>query len=437
VSSITHVALDFLGRLAEDEGTPHSTEALAMSVDHRTRLMKEIRPLAVDEVLDVVLPEALARHGDLASRGAAYRGVPALGFEVDGVTVTLCLDSGRLSVASGLERAGVVARLSGEALSDLLQDYQSTMGLAMTSRVEIVEGTMQEWLDWEMVLRALLDGRKVYERGDVAFIDRDGVELDLDRTFTIEDDRGEAAHFLREAGFLHLRGVFEADEMARVAADIDDFIERAAPDGGDSWWAEDAEGNAQAVRVLEFYDKSEALRELVNSPRYQWIGDLTGDGHRFRRSAEGLVKPLGIVKGLSDLPWHKDCGQGRHSLLCNALTCGISVTGADRVSGALGVVPGSHRANVRAPGRDPVMDLPARMLETETGDVTVHCSDTLHRAHPPTERPRKVVYSGFRLPLLPGDEAIDEPRYAREARAELTDVEDRIAGAMSGPAEAS
>jgi hypothetical protein len=99
------------------------------------------------------------------------------------------------------------------------------------------------------------------------------------------------------------------------------------------------------------------------------------------------------------------------------------------VSGALGVVPGSHRANVRVPGRDPVMDMAPRMLETKTGDVTVHCSDTLHRAHPPTERPRKVVYSGFRLPLLPGDEEKQEPRYGREARAELTSVEDRIAAA--------
>ena len=65
----------------------------------------------------------------------------------------------------------------------------------------------------------------------------------------------------------------------------------------------------------------------------------------------------------------------------------------------------------------------------QAGDVTVHCSDTLHRAHPPTERPRKVVYSGFRLPLLPGDEERSEPRYGREARAELTDVEGRIAAA--------
>ena len=57
---------------------------------------------------------------------------------------------------------------------------------------------------------------------------------------------------------------------------------------------------------------------------------------------EGLVKPLGIVRGLSDLPWHKDCGQGQHSYKCSGLTCGISVTGADRVSGALGVIPGSR-----------------------------------------------------------------------------------------------
>ena len=83
------------------------------------------------------------------------------------------------------------------------------------------------------------------------------------------------------------------------------------------------------------------------------------------------------------------------------------------------------------------MDMAPRMLETRTGDVTVHCSDTLHRAHPPTERPRKVVYSGFGLPLRPGDRAEAEPRYGREARAELTNVEDRIAaaGSPSGPRE--
>jgi hypothetical protein len=186
------------------------------------------------------------------------------------------------------------------------------------------------------------------------------------------------------------------------------------------------------VRVLNFLEKSAALRDLVHDERYQGIGLLAGDGHVHKGSAEGLVKPLGIVRGLSDLPWHKDCGQGKHAYLCNALTCGISITGADRTSGALGVIPGSHRANTTATGRDPALDLRPRMLETRTGDVTVHCSDTLHRAHPPVERPRKVVYSSFSLPPLPGDVVPDDPRYGREARAELTDVQDRIDAAASG-----
>jgi hypothetical protein len=400
-----------------------------MSIDRRTRFMKDVRPHSVEEVLDAVLPAALEAHGELAARGATYRGTPALGLDVDGTQFTLRVDAGRMVVDSGLEHAQVVARIASDALSDLVQDYQSTMGLAMTARVKLEKGELDDWVGWEPVLRALLDGRKVYETGDVTFENLDGTLLDLDRTFTPGDDREEIAHFLREAGFLHLRGIFEADEMAAVGRDIDTYIAQAKPDDGESWWAEDRDGKAQAVRVLNFYEKCETLQPLVESDRYQWLGELTGDGHRYRHSAEGLVKPLGIVKGLSDLPWHKDCGQGRHSFMCNSLTCGISVTGADRVSGALGVVPGSHRANVKVPGRDPLMDIAPRMLETKTGDVTVHCSDTLHRAHPPTERPRKVVYSGFRLPLLPGDEEKVEERYGREARAELTNVEDRIAAA--------
>ena len=281
----------------------------------------------------------------------------------------------------------------------------------------------------EPALRALFDGRKVHETGDIDFKDVDGDPLDLDRTFTIDDDREEIAHFLREAGFLRIKNVFEDAEMEAVADDIDEWIAKATPDDGESWWATDENGVDQAVRVLFFYEKSAALRDLVESERYQWLGDLTGDGHRHRGGAEGLVKPLGIVKGLSDLPWHKDCGQGQHSYMCNAMTCGISVTGADRVSGALGVIPGSHRANTMATGRDPMLDLESRLLETGTGDVTVHCSDTLHRAHRPVEHPRKVVYSDFGLPPLPGDEVRPNPRYGRKARAELTDVQDRIQAA--------
>jgi len=335
-----------------------------MSIDVRTRHVRDIRALEPDEVFDTLLPDAIAVHGDLAGRGVAYKELPAVGFDVAGRGVTLREQAGSLVIDHGVDAAGVVAELAGDALSDLVQDAQSTMGLAMTSRVKITAGSIGDWIGWEPALRALLDGRKVHETGDVAFTDLDGGVLDLDRSFTITDEREEMAHFLEQAGFLHIRGVFEDGEMAEIGDDIDEWIAKAQPDDGESWWAQDDRGEAQAVRVLFFYEKSAALRDAVNDDRYRWIGDLTGDGHQHKGGGEGLVKPLGIVRGLSDLPWHKDCGQGCHSYLCSGLTCGISVTGADRVSGALGVIAGSHRANTTATPR-----LEARSAGQDVGDA--------------------------------------------------------------------
>ncbi|MBV8464129.1 MAG: phytanoyl-CoA dioxygenase family protein [Acidimicrobiales bacterium] len=399
-----------------------------MSIDVRTRVASTVRSLSGDEIFDTVLPDGRDQNGPLAARGARFLELPALGLDVDGRTLTLEATEHDLLLRPGLDAAGIVAVLPAEALSDLLQDRASAIGLAMQERVKITAGSISHWVRWEPVLRALLDGRKVHEPGDVTFVDRDGGPLPLDRRFTMDDDRDEMAHFLEEAGFLHVRGVFEPPEMSTLSADIDEWIGRATPDDGASWWASDVDGNAQAVRVLFFHEKSEVLPSLLSDPRFTWIGDLTGDGHRPTGTAEGLVKPLGIVRGLSDLPWHKDCGQGGHSYTCSNLTCGISATGADRSSGALGVVPGSHRANTTASGLDPRLALDPILLETEVGDVTVHCSDTLHRAHPPVERTRKVVYSGFTLPPLEPVAAAD-PATLRAARARLSDVQSRIEAA--------
>jgi hypothetical protein len=398
-----------------------------MSIDVRTRLARDVRALARDEIVDDVLVDAVRVHGDVAGRGLDHQGLPPLGIDVDGRALTLASGAGTMVLRPGLDAAGVVAVLDAAALSDLVQDVVSTMGLAMTSRVKIDAGSINDWIGWEPVLRALLDGRRVYEPGDVTFVDAEGAALDLDRTFTIDDDRAEMRHFVEQAGFLHLRDVFDEGEMVALGADIDAALAGATPDDGDSWWATTDTGDDVPVRVLNFHEKSVTLRDLVADERYRWIGDLVDDGHVHRGGGEGLVKPLGVVRGLSDLPWHKDCGQGQHSYQCSGLTCGISVTGADRVSGALGVIPGTHRANTMATGRDRLLDLPPRMLETRAGDVTVHCSDTLHRAHPPVDRPRQVVYSGFRLPPLPGDEPrVVDPVAVRAQRAGLSDVQARI-----------
>ena len=141
---------------------------------------------------------------------SSTRGLPPLGLEVDGRAVTLEAVAGRLVMraagpAPGVPFPGVTAVLAADALSDLVQDTQSTMGLAMTGRVKITLGSLNDWIGWEPVLRALLDGRRVHEAGDVTFVDLDGGDLDLDQTFTVDDDREVMAHFLAQAGFLHLR----------------------------------------------------------------------------------------------------------------------------------------------------------------------------------------------------------------------------------------
>jgi hypothetical protein len=399
-----------------------------MSVDCRTRLYRNMRDIASDEVFDSILPEAVSKNGRLAARGKLYKELPDLSITTDRRSVTLRAEGNSLVMVDGISSSATAAEISGEGLSNLIQDRQSTMGLAMTSKVTVTQGGFDTFVAWEPVLRALLDARPVHEAGAVRFLDRGAEPLDLARSFRLDDDPEEISHFLHEAGFLHLRDVFDADEMDAVGRDLDCAISQAAPDDGASWWAGDSQGKQQAVRVLWFNEKSEALNTLLYDPRLQWLAGLTGDLRSTKKmKAEGLVKPLDIKTGLSDLPWHKDCGQGMHSYYCNSMTVGISVTGADQESGALGVVPGSHRANLPTAGYDPNNDLLPIKLETQKGDVTVHCSDTLHRAHRPTTKPRKVVYTDFPLALRGNDVMPVEPKtLARKNRAALTNVRDRI-----------
>ena len=74
------------------------------------------------------------------------------------------------------------------------------------------------------------------------------------------------------------------------------------------------------------------------------------------------------------------------------------MTGADKVSGQLWALAGSHRALVWSGILQPELDLPQVPLATRTGDVTLHLSCTMHMAQPPVERERRVMYSGFSLP---------------------------------------
>lgn len=365
------------------------------TLDFRTRFDGDAVPLDPATFLDehvAALPEDRLTS---AGRAATRLQLEPLTLLVDGEPLTFTVDDGgRLVVRSGPGGSLVVA-MDRAAFSDLVQDLASTFWLRQTSRAEFRQGTIDAFVVWEPVLRCLLDGRPVHEPGAVTFADRDGRPLDLRRSYTVDDDADDVGHFLAEAGFLHLEGVFTEAEMAAVSAELDDAIGAAARDDEASWWAHTKAGEWYPARILGFNQKSPTLRELLHSDRFAAIGTFTDDRFVQRDpdvgdSAEGLLKKVGVDEGISDVSWHKDCAPGNHSRQCCRLTVGISVTGAGAENGELGVVPGSHRANIPPMGVAG-LDLRRLPLPTRTGDVTVHSSCTLHMSRPPVSAERRVV----------------------------------------------
>jgi hypothetical protein len=341
-----------------------------------------------------------------------------MAFEVDSGAWTLSLSDGNVTVAPGSDAEAVV-RLDPDGLGDLVNDLRTPMAFFVGGDLDMSKGGLDDFLDWSVILRSLLDGRPVHTTGAVEFLDRDGAPLDLRHAFSVDDDRAELAHFLAEAGFLHLTGVFEKREMQAVSDDMDAAMPHYAPEDGRSWWATTADGTRRLVRLQYFHERSPATTSLLEDDRLRLLAGLTDDGHRLgkpgsnKNVVEALVKPVGIVEGISDVPWHKDCSLGSHSYRCCSMTVGISVTGADVDSGQLRVVAGSHRALIQPAFVRRDLDLPQLDLPTKTGDVTIHLSCTLHMAQPPVTRERRVLYTDFSLPDRDGGFAPGESTLRR------------------------
>jgi ectoine hydroxylase-related dioxygenase (phytanoyl-CoA dioxygenase family) len=112
-----------------------------------------------------------------------------------------------------------------------------------------------------------------------------------------------------------------------------------------------------------------------------------------------VIKHAGIAEGLSDLPWHRDCGLGGHPLTCPTVNVGIQLDAATAETGRLLFLAGSwdkscHRGALGDP------DLPIVGVDTEPGDCTVHLGDVLHAAPPPTGTGcgRRALYVTFMPP---------------------------------------
>jgi hypothetical protein len=375
------------------------------TLDVRTRTSADVRSVGAIEFFDGELPELISHRAALAVPAARELGVVPFTFAVGERCWTIALAGESFALAAGDTGAARV-ELDDDDVGRIVDDRMTPMTLVASARLRMTRGQLGAFLDWWVMLRSMIDGVAAHTRGAVTFSDTRGDPLDGFRSFGPDDDDEEIAQFLREAGCLHLRGWFEPSEMAAIDADITAALPTYLPDDGASWWARTADGAHRAVRLQGFERHSVTLRSLLADDRFLRIGRLTDDGYIPRTTAEALEKPIGVVEGISDLMWHKDCSLGMHSYNCSGLTVGVSVTGADARSGQLAVVPGSHRALVQPAFHRREWGLAVRELPTRVGDLTVHCSCTLHMSFPPVDTERRVLYTGFGLP--PRDGAIVE-----------------------------
>jgi ectoine hydroxylase-related dioxygenase (phytanoyl-CoA dioxygenase family) len=319
---------------------------------------------------------------------------------------TYAVADGTVKVLAGIETAKAVVQLDPTDWQDLVYELRSAFGLLYAGRLEFPRGGFEHLERWWPAMRAMFNGRPIYDESSLDLRDIDGSPLDLGKSFELDDDTDAMAHFLRSAGYLHLTSVYTTEEIERFSAEVDRISALAEAGDGHSWWANDASGSQALCRLTYVNDLSPHLAQIHLDERAIRIAALSGEqlecspdrmeGHSV------VIKVPEAVDGLADLPWHVDCGLGGHPLMCPAILIGIQLDDASEESGRLLVRAGSWGSSCHMRKLDGVPGRLEVALNAQAGDCTVHFSDNLHAAPPPTgKKPaRRALYINYFSPRL-------------------------------------
>jgi len=335
------------------------------------------------------LPRLLA-GGRGAEAGAAAQHVGALAIrEPGGEAFTYVPRAGGVDIVAGDAAADTVIECDPVDWQGLVYELESAPGLLYGGRARCVRGNAMRLVAWEPALRAMYNGRPLFDPTAAHMQDRNGAPLDVERSFDPDDDREDMAHFLREAGYLHVRGVFDAEEVATFRACAAILRGEAVKGDRDSWWARNSGGEEVLCRVTRGASQA-PLGALVADERITRLVALSDEplaargGEGGEASVTVIYKLPDVVEGLSNLPWHRDCGMGGHAVMCPILIVSVFLERSSPETGELRVLPGSWRgscpymdpADPRAPKGTP--------LATRAGDVSIHYGDLMHAAPAPT-----------------------------------------------------
>ncbi|MCU1486348.1 MAG: hypothetical protein JWN67_3094, partial [Actinomycetia bacterium] len=197
--------------------------------------------LDFDEFHRTKVPALLAKgNGKLA--GGSVR--DAIAFRLpDGRAWTFEPADDDIAVRPGDDGASTVVELDAAAWSDFVHEAHTSFGLLYAGALTFPRGDFGGLDRWEPALRAVFHGRPLYDPDVV-------VDVELARTFTLDDDPAGAATFLRRTGFVHVRGVFTADEVDAMSIEVEALRRRATPDDRRSWWAKDADDRDVCCRLI-------------------------------------------------------------------------------------------------------------------------------------------------------------------------------------------
>ncbi|MEN8183852.1 MAG: phytanoyl-CoA dioxygenase family protein [Myxococcota bacterium] len=345
-------------------------------------------------------------RGAEASRAAGRLGSLAVRLEEGGAWTYRPRDGG-LDLVPGDEDADTVIELSHEIWQNVVHELDAPAGLLYGQRARCPRGKAIVFVEWEPALRCLYNGRPVYDPEDVHLWDRHGAPLDPEQTFRLDDDPEDMAHFLRTAGYLFVRDVFAPEEIAAFLEEARELRGEARKGDNLSWWGKSSAGEEVLCRVTRAGAKPR-LHTLPTDPRIVRLKDLADEPleHRSKGSSEEgvsvIYKNPDMAEGLSDIPWHRDCGMGGHSILCPILIFSTYLTPANPETGELEFLPGSwdkgcgpiDPGHPRAPR--------GAHFDARPGDVTLHYGDTMHAAPPPArsdlEAYRISAVTGFTRP---------------------------------------
>ena len=223
---------------------------------------------------------------------------------------------------------------------------------------------------------------------------------------------GDQKDFFETFGFLALRQLLSADEVATILRESNEIMEETR--GGDVF------DGIKRQAVQPFFERRPFLHSLIADPRILGIAEGLLGADIFLNVTEGNLH-------VGDTAWHGGSGSAE---VLPSVKIAFYLEPLTKENGALRFIPGSHKgefsrrlARIQDQAEDPYGkvwgvspdELPAYAVETMPGDVLAFKEDTYHSAWDGRAGRHQHAINFNRIP-----ETTEEMAYLRTAYERMT-----------------